>query len=173
MTSLFKWNRVEGWIDLVVRKIYIRWCIEDVYHYIVRLLRVVFICIQKTAQSSCQPLLYKALTLAFTLPMLFSFSYLFQMKNSLKWYVKFIFNNCKGMLQSLQLHPRCVKHAHITITQVADEGQIKKRTSWEIPIIQSLDLTEWHKCLSFFPLPYLMHSILNTEAGHNLNMLKN
>lgn len=58
--------------------------------------------------------------------MLFSFSYLFQMKNSLKWYAKFIFNNCKGMLQSLQLHPRCVKHAHITITQVADEGQIKK-----------------------------------------------
>lgn len=112
--------------------------------------------------------------------MLFSFSYLFQMKNSLKWYAEFIFNNCKGMLQSLQLHPRCVKHAHITITQVADEGQIKKERQHfqvekrkEIPIIQSLDLTEWHKCLSFFPLPYLIHSILNTEAGHNLNMLKN
>lgn len=53
------------------------------------------------------------------------------------------------MLQSLQLHPHCVKHAHITITQVADEGQIKKERQHfqvekrkEIPIIQSLDLTE-------------------------------
>lgn len=53
------------------------------------------------------------------------------------------------MLQSLQLHPRCVKHAHITLTQVADEGQIKKERQHfqvekrkEIPIIQSLDLIE-------------------------------
>lgn len=71
-------------------------------------------------------------------------------------------------MHTLQLHKLLTK---AKLKKERQHFQVEKRK--EIPIIQSLDLTEWHKCLSFFPLPYLIHSILNTEAGHNLNMLKN